>query len=64
MITVCLDTSHIFLVIALIEDGKMLASVQEKCWKKQNRNLQNSSLCLNCSSMKISCGSSGFFMKI
>lgn len=39
MITVCLDTSHIFLVIALIEDGKILASVQEKCWKKQSEEL-------------------------
>ncbi len=39
MITVCLDTSHIFLVIALLEDGKMLASVQERCWKKQSEEL-------------------------
>ncbi|MCR5794848.1 MAG: tRNA (adenosine(37)-N6)-threonylcarbamoyltransferase complex dimerization subunit type 1 TsaB [Solobacterium sp.] len=36
MITLCMDTSHIFLVLGLIRDGEVIASVQEKCWKRQS----------------------------
>ena len=39
MITLCLDTSHIWLVIALIEEGKIIAKVQKKCWKQQSEEL-------------------------
>ena len=39
MITLCMDTSHIFLVLALIRDGQVIAKVQEPCWKKQSEEL-------------------------
>lgn len=39
MITLCMDTSHTWLVIALIKDGKLIAKYQEKCWKKQSEEL-------------------------
>lgn len=39
MITLCMDTSHTWLVVGLIKDGEIIASVQEKCWKKQSEEL-------------------------
>ena len=36
MVTLCLDTSHIFLVEALIEGDKIISSVQKECWKHQS----------------------------
>lgn len=39
MITLCMDTSHTWLVIALIKDDKVIGKVQEQCWKKQSEEL-------------------------
>ncbi len=39
MITLCMDTSHIFLALALIKDDEVIASYQEKCWKKQSEEI-------------------------
>lgn len=39
MITLCLDTSHTWLVIGLIKDDQLIAKYQEKCWKKQSEEL-------------------------
>lgn len=39
MITLCMDTSHVFLALGLIEDGKVIASYQEECWKKQSEEI-------------------------
>ena len=39
MITLCMDTSHVFLALGLIEDDRILASFQEKCWKKQSEEI-------------------------
>lgn len=39
MITLGIDTSHLFLVIALLENGKNIASLQENCWKRQSEEL-------------------------
>lgn len=39
MITLCMDTSTQYLVIALIRDGQIVAKFQEKCWKKQSEEL-------------------------
>ena len=39
MITLCMDTSQSFLVLALIKEDKLLSSVQETCWKKQSEEL-------------------------
>lgn len=39
MITLCMDTSHVFLVLALIKDDQLIASVQEECWKKQSEQI-------------------------
>ncbi|MCH3960899.1 MAG: tRNA (adenosine(37)-N6)-threonylcarbamoyltransferase complex dimerization subunit type 1 TsaB [Solobacterium sp.] len=39
MITLCIDTSHTWLVLGLIQDGRMLAKVQEPCWKKQSEEI-------------------------
>ena len=39
MITLCMDTSHVFLALGLIEDDRILASFQEKCWKKQSEKI-------------------------
>jgi len=51
MITLCMDTSHIFLVLALIKDGKLLGKVQEECWKKQSEEIfpRLIELCNSCS---------------
>lgn len=34
-----MDTSHIFLALALIEDGRIIGRVQEKCWKRQSEEI-------------------------
>ena len=39
MITLCMDTSHTWLVIGLIKDDHVIGKVQEKCWKKQSEEL-------------------------
>lgn len=39
MITLCMDTSHTWLVIGLIKDDEVIGKVQEKCWKKQSEEL-------------------------
>lgn len=39
MITLCMDTSHTWLVVGLIKDDKVIGKVQEKCWKKQSEEL-------------------------
>ena len=39
MITLCMDTSSQYLVIALIRDDQIVAKFQEKCWKKQSEEL-------------------------
>ncbi len=39
MITLCMDTSHTWLVIGLIRDNELIGKYQEKCWKKQSEEL-------------------------
>lgn len=39
MITLCMDTSHIYLVLALIRDDRVIGSVQEECWKRQSEEI-------------------------
>ena len=39
MITLCMDTSHTYLVLALIRDDQVIARVQEECWKKQSEEI-------------------------
>lgn len=39
MITLCMDTSHVFLALALIRDDQIIARVQEECWKKQSEQI-------------------------
>jgi len=39
MITLCMDTSHVFLCTAFIKDDKVLVSEQKECWKKQSEEL-------------------------
>ena len=39
MITLCMDTSQTFLVLALLKEDQVLASVQETCWKRQSEEL-------------------------
>ena len=39
MITLCMDTSHTWLVIGLVKDDQVIGKVQEKCWKKQSEEL-------------------------
>ena len=39
MITLCMDTSQSFLVLALIKDEQLIASYQEPCWKRQSEEL-------------------------
>lgn len=36
MITLCMDTSHKFLTLVLIEDHKIIASINEECFKQQS----------------------------
>lgn len=39
MITLCMDTSHIFLVLGLIKDDHVVAAIQEPCWKRQSEEI-------------------------
>lgn len=39
MITLCMDTSHTWLALSLIQDDKIIASVQENCWKRQSEEI-------------------------
>ena len=39
MITLCMDTSHIYLVLALYREEELLGSVQKECWKKQSEEI-------------------------
>ena len=39
MITLCMDTSQSFLVLALIQDDVLLDGIQETCWKRQSEEL-------------------------
>lgn len=39
MLTLCMDTSHVLLVVALIKDDKVIAKTQEYCWKKQSEEI-------------------------
>lgn len=39
MITLCMDTSQSFLVLALLHDGTYVDGVQETCWKRQSEEL-------------------------
>ena len=39
MITVCMDTSHVFLALGIIRDDRVIASFQESCWKKQSEEI-------------------------
>jgi tRNA threonylcarbamoyladenosine biosynthesis protein TsaB len=39
MITLAMDTSHVFLVLALIRDDALLDSVEKKCWKRQSEEI-------------------------
>lgn len=39
MITLCMDTSSKFLVLAMIKDHKILAEVQKDCWKRQSEEI-------------------------
>lgn len=39
MITLCMDTSHTWLVVGLIKDDTIIGKIQEKCWKKQSEEL-------------------------
>lgn len=39
MITLCMDTSQSFLVLALLEEDRLIASCQETCWKRQSEEL-------------------------
>ncbi len=35
----CMDTSHRFLALGMIRDGKVVSSFQEECWKKQSEEI-------------------------
>lgn len=39
MITLCMDTSHVFLALSLMENGKVIAKVQKDCWKHQSEEI-------------------------
>lgn len=39
MKTLCMDTSHRYLVLALVEDEKVVASHMEEAWKKQSETI-------------------------
>ena len=39
MITLAMDTSHVFLVLALIRDDQIIDEVQKKCWKRQSEEI-------------------------
>ena len=39
MKTLCMDSAHKHLVIALIEDGQIKAAFEKECWKRQSETL-------------------------
>lgn len=39
MITLCMDTSHVYLVLALIKDDEIIARFSEPCWKRQSEEI-------------------------
>ena len=39
MITLCMDTSHIFLAVCLIKDDTIIAKKQTTCWKRQSEEI-------------------------
>lgn len=39
MLTLCMDTSHVLLVVALIENDKVIGKIQKECWKKQSEEI-------------------------
>lgn len=39
MITLCMDTSHRFLTLALIQDNQVLVKFQKECFKKQSETI-------------------------
>jgi len=39
MLTLCLDTSHIFLTVCLIRDNEIIYKYQEECWKRQSEEI-------------------------
>ncbi len=39
MITLCMDTSSTFLVLALIKDHQLIGHVQKSCWKHQSEEI-------------------------
>lgn len=39
MITLCMDTSTKYLVLALIRDHELIASVEKDCWKRQSEEI-------------------------
>ncbi len=39
MITLCMDTSHVWLALGLIKDDQVIAKYQEKCWKQQSEEI-------------------------
>lgn len=36
MLTLCMDTAYKYLSLSLIEDGKLIAAIDEECFKKQS----------------------------
>lgn len=39
MIALCMDTSHVYLVLALIKDDQLIASFSKECWKRQSEEI-------------------------
>ena len=39
MKTLCMDTAHRYLVLALVEDGNVVASHMSEAWKKQSETI-------------------------
>ena len=35
----CMDTSTTFLTLGILQDGRVLGKIQEKCWKKQSEEI-------------------------
>ena len=39
MITLCMETSHVFLALGILKDGEVLAGRQLNCWKRQSEEI-------------------------
>ena len=39
MKTLCMDTAHRHLILVLMEDGEIKASLEKECWKHQSESL-------------------------